>query len=52
VFLSASIRVSDAVSNLVLRADNFFYSYTVLDELEERNAGSISGYRTSSLEEF
>jgi hypothetical protein len=50
--LSVVFRYDFRLPNSVPRANNFFYSYVVLAELEERRVGSISGYRPSSLEEF
>jgi hypothetical protein len=38
--------------NLVLRANNFFYSYVVLAELEERHVASNLRHRPSSVKEF
>jgi hypothetical protein len=52
VFLPTSIHIFTAVPNPVLRANNFFYSYAILDELEERGVGSISGYSPSSCDEY
>jgi hypothetical protein len=50
--LPASIRVSTAVTNPDPTTEYFFYSYTVLAELEERGVGSILGYRPSFGKEF